>query len=386
MKIQIDGTSTLNKGAELMLYAILQEIERKHQKAMVLYNRLGEDSSYIQTSLNFKTRTFSNVINVLNKIKIPGILRRLSIPNIFFTTKYVVNDVDFIFDAGGFQFSDQWNISDSELLLWERYYYKHKQHGAKIILFPQAFGPFYTRNGKRIAEMLDHYTDVIFTREKVSFDYLIEAGVNSNKIKLYPDFTALVDGVIPKQYEYLHEYVCIIPNMRIIDKGNVSQEQYLLLICQLIQFIRSKGKEVFLLNHEGRKDMMLCKKINENLQNPIIIVNNLTALEVKGIISQSYLVISSRFHGVVSALNSTVPCLATSWSHKYEELFKNYDQCDCLIDANNIKETLEKVDSFLSVEKHNYISNKLKIKKYEIIEENIKMWEIVWNICMKYNI
>jgi colanic acid/amylovoran biosynthesis protein len=123
MRIQIDGTNTVNKGAELMLYAVLQEIERQYPKAEVFYNRIGEKSSYIQTSLNFKTRPFSNtLIPALNKFKASGILRRLSLPYSFFTQKYAMANMDIILDAGGFQFSDQWNRTCHELLLWEEYY------------------------------------------------------------------------------------------------------------------------------------------------------------------------------------------------------------------------------------------------------------------------
>ncbi|MDR2039818.1 MAG: polysaccharide pyruvyl transferase family protein [Bacteroidales bacterium] len=382
MKIQIDGTGTVNKGAELMLYAILQEIERKYPDAEVLYNSIGEKRSYIQTSLNFKIRPFvEKVLPVLNRIKIPGILYRLSIPCSLVTNKYPVKGLDVVLDAGGFQFSDQWKRSDFDLLLWERYYRKLKEQGTKIILLPQAFGPFETIYGKKMAKMISTYADIIFAREKISYKYLINTGVDKNKTKSYPDFTALVEGIFPKQYESLKGGVCIIPNKRMIDKGIISQKDYLSIICLMIGIIRNNGKTPFLLNHEGQQDTRLCEAINTQLKIPLAIVDQLTALEVKGVISQSYLVISSRFHGVASALNSGVPCLATSWSHKYEELFKDYHQSDCILDLIHPETMLKKVENFLSEKTHNDVSEKLKAIKPIILEKNEKMWNVVWDFC-----
>ena len=36
--------------------------------------------------------------------------------------------------------------------------------------------------------------------------------------------------------------------------------------------------------------------------------------------------VASRFHSLIFALSQDIPCLAISWSHKYKELFRLFDQ------------------------------------------------------------
>ena len=72
--------------------------------------------------------------------------------------------------------------------------------------------------------------------------------------------------------------------------------------------------------------------------------------KLKALISTAYLCVTSRFHGVASALNSCVPCLATSWSHKYEELFRDYGMTDCVLDLNDMDAITQRISAFLSAE------------------------------------
>jgi colanic acid/amylovoran biosynthesis protein len=322
----------------------------------------------------------SGVIPALWRLRLPQVLRLLSLPYSFFTSRYAINNTDIVLDAGGFQFGDQWKITDSAIKQWESYYRKLKKYGTKIVLLPQAFGPFETENAKRIALVVSQYADIIMAREQVSYNHLIKAGVDKDKVKLFPDFTALVKGKIPKQYEYLKGYVCIIPNRQMINQGIITQENYIILLNKIIDTVKAQGKDIFLLNHESKGDSLLCQAINERFNNTTVVVDNLNALEIKGIISQSYAVISSRFHGVASALNSGVPCLATSWSHKYAELFKDYNQNNCVLGLNNIDELASEIERFLSLKTHNEVSESLKSAKMQIIEQNKEMWKGVWEI------
>jgi colanic acid/amylovoran biosynthesis protein len=88
------------------------------------------------------------------------------------------------------------------------------------------------------------------------------------------------------------------------------------------------------LNHEGALDYELCKDINSKLTEPLDIISPETALEVKGVIGHCKLTICSRFHGCVSSFSQGVPCIGTSWSHKYEQLFNEYGMQKHLISSN----------------------------------------------------
>jgi colanic acid/amylovoran biosynthesis protein len=384
MNIQIDGTNTVNKGAELMLYAILQELERKVPCANVWFPLMGlrEGVSYIQTTMNFRQRNISSIASLFLKFKGPTLLRRVfHIPCMYMSNRFAIKGLDLVLDAGGFQFSDQWRYSDIDVKMWEKYLDTLKRQGTRVIYLPQAFGPFETKNGKKLAEILNKYADCIIAREKISYNHLINAGVAEKKVLLYPDFTSLVDGIPLSRFENLKGGIALIPNMRMIDRGSVSIDNYIDLFIQIINAAKKSHKPVYLLNHEGEGDFLLCQAINNKLSEKVLIANNMNALEVKGLISQCYMTFSSRYHGIVSSLNTGVPCLATSWSHKYETLFKDFNREDCVFDPKNHKAMMNKIEQFLDEKNNLIIRKELSTMTEKIKNKNREMWSVVWKIA-----
>ena len=81
----------------------------------------------------------------------------------------------------------------------------------------------------------------------------------------------------------------------------------------------------------------------------INIVRETHALRIKGIIGASEGVISSRFHGLVSALSQGIPALATGWSHKYEMLFQDYGFPEGMLEVDaNPEEIRGRIDLIIS--------------------------------------
>lgn len=80
MKIVLSGIETNNKGAELMLYAILQEIGNKYPNAEIYLPvfAIKQGLQYIQTNLNIKEKPYAKYIRILKKLKFYGLLHHLN--------------------------------------------------------------------------------------------------------------------------------------------------------------------------------------------------------------------------------------------------------------------------------------------------------------------
>lgn len=383
MKIVLTGVETNNKGAELMLYAILQEIEKKFPEAIVYIpvDSVKQGIDYVQTKLKLRNKPFATLIQLCRKFYITGVLYRLKLPCLFLTDIHSVKGTDYLIDASGFVFSDLWNPSDAVCYKWEHQLEGYRKQKTKIIFLPQAFGPLERPNTKRLINSIAKNSDVIFARDDISYNYLSKYGISVNKLKLFPDFTASVDGMFPPKYNHLKGAVCIIPNCRMIDKGNtVSYDDYLTFLSKTIELCIRKGKSVYLLNHEGLSDEKFALKCAEQLDHKIEVITGLNALEVKGLISTAYLCITSRFHGAASALNTTVPCLATSWSHKYIELFKIYGLENNILPLNDFECASLMIEAYLDKDKNNQVREKLAVAVKKIKKQNADMWNMVWKI------
>ena len=382
MKIVLSGIETNNKGAELMLYAIVQEIERTCPDAEVyvpIY-AIRQGIDYVKTSINLKSKPWAKFALICSRYHVLGILRRLGLSCPTIEDTRIVKGADYFIDASGFAFTDQWNPQSYMVRRWKRILKGYHDSGTKIVFLPQAFGPINKTNTKLIVGYLDKYADLVMPREKVSLQYLRQFGMNADKIKMFTDFTSLVTGYFPSQYEHLRNAVCVIPNMRMVDRGIISLDKYLHALSIIIDLCQKNGHEVYLLNHEGKDDEKLAYICRDKLKKEVEVVTGLNALEVKGLIASSYLCISSRFHGVASALNSCVPCLATSWSHKYAELYKDYGMKDCVLALDDETMCLSKVTLYLEDEKNQAIRKNLQSVLPAIQQETQEMWKQVWSL------
>jgi len=380
MKISLYGVETNNKGAELMLYAILQEIERRYPNAKVYlpFSRIKQGVEYVKTNLDFRTTPFSKfaVITHLQRI-----LFKLHLSQNIYTRTLIVRDADWFIDGSGFAFGDQWDINKMRIKMWENMLKPLHNRNCKIVFLPQAFGPVEKPNTRKILSVLNKYANILMPREQVSYNYLKESGVvDMQKVRKITDFTSLVEGEFPLGYEPLKNGICIIPNRKMITQGKISYDDYILLLSSFIKEGKKSGHPVYLLNHEGPKDAELCIKCKESIGGDIVAVTGLNALQVKGLIASAYLVITSRFHGLASALNSCVPVLATSWSHKYEELYRDYELDGYVLPLNNHDTAMALVKRLIEQQNNKRIRQHLALQVPKVKAQTQKMWDLVWNL------
>ena len=379
MKIILNGVETNNKGAELMLYAILQEIERRWPDAEVFIPNtyFKQGLSYIETPLKVKFWPYDRFLRLVR-----GIVGRLHIATSCLQNTFVVRNADYFLDASGFHFSDQKKkFTPAKVKRWNIILKKYRSQGTKIVFLPQAFGPVSKQNTLNGLRCISQYADLIMPREQISYDYLEQSGVvNMNKVKLFSDFTSSVEGVFPKGYEHLKNGICIIPNLRMVDTGTISKEKYLDLITAVATSCKVSGHPLYLLNHEGKGDEQLAYECKARIGNYIEVVTGLNALEVKGMIASAYVVVTSRFHGLASALNSCVPCLATSWSHKYAELFNDYEISDCVLPLDDNETVVEKLSIILDKTYNEKIRLHLSTQVEKVKYQTIEMWKTIWSL------
>jgi polysaccharide pyruvyl transferase WcaK-like protein len=373
MIIELRGVEFVNKGAELMLRAIIEKVKQEFPQVLFVMERgqrtpeetLRKNGIYVK--LNFRKYK----INMGSAgVLIPKGIRR----NMGFI---LPKEINIVLDGSGFAFGDQWGAAYAEKRIGSQIV-KWKHEGKKVILLPQAFGPFSEKPLVSVLKKIVDHATFIFAREQQSYEYLKEISGSAENILLSPDFTNLIKGKIPAGFDGKKYQVAIIPNYKMIEK-NSNENVYMNFLSEAVRAIRELGLNPFFLIHEGERDVKIAESANSAFSEPLTIIRPSDPLEIKGIISASRFIICSRFHGVVSALSQGIPCIVTSWSHKYEMLMQEYDYTDGLL--KNLKDTevlRSKIADLTNESKHKMIAAKLiangKIQK----EKSAEMWNRVF--------
>ena len=332
MIVQVRGVNFINKGAELMLSAVQQQMKILSPGIVVCVDLMcGSFQQRTQAGLYHLAWLYSRklpylgyFVNFVTSL-IPKRLRNsLNIVRLA--------EVDVVLDASGFVYSDQQGIYQAERMA--KYSQMMKRIGKKVILLPQAFGPFEQKQIRDAVCIILNNSDLVFARDATSLGFLLDLPVDSLNIKVAPDFTCLIRGLCPDYFNYDVKRPCIIPNYRMVDRtsSNVG-EKYPSFLTKCIIYLIEQDLDPFILIHEDN-DIAFTADIQRDLPKPIEIIQEPNPLYLKGILGNCSIVISSRYHGLIGALSQGVPSLATGWSHKYQMLLENYDCLECLLSVS----------------------------------------------------
>lgn len=326
LNVEVKGISFNNQGACLMLFAIIEEFERRGVAANFLIEYSGTSIKGFPHPLWRKARYVRKGLNLLGPLNlVPAfILNRFKLKK--------CRDVDVVLDASGFSYGDQWNWKVARDRLGSTIA-GLKQRNIPVILLPQALGPFENVDGRSEFVKIAKHADLIFARDEQSLEYASPL-TPSEKLFLAPDFTNLIAAKSNHETDALANRPCIVPNTKMLSKTGNS-ERYIVFLVDAIKYLQQNNEEPFILLHEIADDNDLAQEINRRLKKQVTIISHSDARVLKQVIGKASLMIGSRFHALVSSLSQSVPTIACGWSHKYNALMDDYECSEYLVNLDS---------------------------------------------------
>lgn len=241
-------------------------------------------------------------------------------------------ELDGLFVKGGGFLHSYGSIIDPYIMYFQLFdIFLAKKYKLPVFILPNSIGPLRNRFAKKIVLKALKYANVVYVRESTSLDYLESEGVNALKspdlgFYLKPskrDFKNYLHGKgIPVGYKK-----CIALTLRPYrfdgkQNANKLYENYLTQIKNFILDSLSKGMNVTLIAHTigpsaHENDSIPLKEIFSSIKphEDLIYLNdrNLNSEEMEKIYSYYDLVVGTRFHSVIFALNVNTPALAIAY-------------------------------------------------------------------------
>lgn len=326
MIVEIRGAQFANQGAHLMLLGVLERLQARRPDLEVALAP-GPNSPYRSRALlgawqKLPLRKGSFDLTRAGYAWPRGVDAALARYGVVTEAR-----VDAVLDISGFAYGDRWGGRALEAVAAELG--RFHRHGKRYLFLPQAFGPFSPSPASRKFGRALRHAALICARDDQSLAHLSSLGAGLGEALLRcPDLTLGVRGESAAAARWGIDASCalLIPNVRMLDPGPARSgwpARYLPLLEALAAECRRRGLSIKVVNHAGQDDAPLCATLAQ-AGGGIEVIDERDPLALKGLIGAAGLVISSRYHGCVNALSQGVPCLGTSWSHKYGALFEEF--------------------------------------------------------------
>lgn len=391
MIVEIHGAGFRNKGAELMLHTTVSELRARLENfvpaidplygAYELRCGLGL-RQIIPPRSHVGTPGFSKRFRRQKwfvALRGPGLFRRLLGAQIDLYGAVDLSRVRGFIDISGFAYTDQWGPQPIQDLATLTHYYRWRRR--PVIMLPQAFGPFKRPECRAAFLKALSCADLVFARDKRSWEYAADLAREPEKIFQAPDITLFYPRSQVQRSLPPTPYACLVPNVRMLDQGKDQWgDKYLTYLCLIARELLNQGIQVQILVHDVTGgDLSLAEDISRELTSPdLTIVREQDPLVLKNIIGQSLLLAGSRYHSLVAAFANAVPAIGLGWAHKYEMLFQDFDCKHFAIGPDRtIKAVLENVRELADSLSNEAYRKRIASRLEEMFQINQDMWQRV---------
>jgi polysaccharide pyruvyl transferase WcaK-like protein len=319
MILEITGTGSRNKGAELLLVAIRQRLQNHKHLRLAVTPDFGPYELRANYGLLHRVR-----ITRFGRSKLAFAL----MPSSFRRTFGMVSEgeVDGIVDAAGFALGDQ--LPGTTARRFATDCQRWKSQGKPIVLLPQALGPFDKKDSRAEFRKIAYHIDLLFARDIESLKHAqLAAPEHADKMQLAPDITIGLDAPKVERRDIGNQTALLVPNVRMTDRPSPGTARlYAPFMARCARQCSELGLQPALLIHDDDEDHNLIEPICQEYGANLPVIREINPLKLKGILKGVRIVIGSRFHALVGSLSSGVPSIAVGWSHKYGRLMEDF-QC-----------------------------------------------------------
>ena len=233
--------------------------------------------------------------------------------------------------------------------------------GVPVVKAAQALGPFQSVPNKWLAPLVLRRVKTVCARGARTREHLDSlGGVNSidvadlafslDEAASFPDAVAAALDSIDK------DFIVVMPSAVVRGIYESSGGNYVSAMAALVADIRHKtGRSVVIAPHsyraglpEGRmNDGPVCREVAEACSDDAQVLGldfDLTAGELRHLVAHSSVLVTSRFHAMISGLATSTPTVVVGWSHKYREVLDDFGLSNLGLDSSALNQPSEIAD------------------------------------------
>ena len=368
MNVLITGAQFGNKGAQSMLFTVVNEVRKRYSGAEFYYVPLDFFAKdcfancgdyrfhfvFDDVAVYDYPAKYGGLINVkrwMENTIVKGRIIGHHYPVAYLSR--VWDQIDVMIDVSGYSLTSKFGLGSVNRML--RHIEAAKLRNIPVVLMPQSFGPFrFGENTKAICSRIQaslSKVDFLFVREEDGRKQLQEdCGITEGMI-LSPDIVLQAKEIDWKnvfvkeptlQYPLLKTSgnVGIVPNAETVRNG--SKDVVLNTYRTILKELREAGKEVYIFRHSD--DLSLCRDIYGLVRDDAhchLIEDEIDCLAYGPFVRQFDFVVASRFHSVVHAYREGIPAFVLGWAVKYQTLTTLLDQERYMFDITSDQMDLE---------------------------------------------